>query len=270
MWIWSRNSPLWHDSCLHLAAVTRCSGHLEVQRGHLFMKHTISLELRRVEEGRTIDGVEALRLQTDNGIIGCRFHQARPGNTAGSWVGGAGGGLDGPSGGMYPRLAGKLVPEGIASRRLHYRRPNDLDACVLDTLLGIAYLGARGRPRVALVGHAFGGAVVITAGAESPEVVAVAALPSQTYGTGAVSALSPKPLLLLHGSADDVLPDLCSRDLHRRAGQPKEIKPYPRCGHGLDECRDQVDRDLTSWLLRVLGKGPSYVWGRGSTGRPEA
>ncbi|HSK79355.1 MAG TPA: alpha/beta hydrolase [Thermoanaerobaculia bacterium] len=222
------------------------------------MKHTISLELRRVEEGRTTDGVEALRLHTtDGGMIDCRFHQARPGNAAVLWVGGAGGGLDGPAGGMYPRLAGKLVPEGIASLRLHYRRPNDLDACVLDTLLGVAYLGARGRPRVALAGHSFGGAVVITAGAESPEVVAVAALSSQTYGTGTVGVLSPRPLLLLHGSADEVLPDLCSRDLHRRAGQPKEIKLYPRCGHGLDECRDEVDRDLAGWLLRVLGRGLS-------------
>lgn len=222
------------------------------------MKHTISLELRRVEKGRTVDGVEALRLHTtDGGTIECRFHQARPGDAAVIWVGGAGGGLDGPAGGMYPRLAGKLVPEGVASLRLHYRRPNDLDACVLDTLLGIAYLGARGRTRVALVGHSFGGAVVVTAGAESPEAVAVAALSCQTYGTGAVGALSPRPLLLLHGSADEILPDLCSRDLYRRAGQPKEIKLYPRCRHGLDECRDEVDRDLTGWLLRALGKGSS-------------
>lgn len=219
-------------------------------------QHTMSLELRQIEEGRTLDGVEALRLHTDGGVLECRFHQARPGNAAVLWVGGAGGGLDGPAGGMYPRLAGKLVPDGIASLRLHYRHPNDLDACVLDTLLGVDYLGARGRPRVALVGHSFGGAVVITAGAESPEVAAVAALSSQTYGTGAVGALSPRPLLLLHGRADEILPDLCSRDLFRRAGQPKEIKLYPRCRHGLDECRDRVDQDLLDWLHQVLGRGP--------------
>jgi alpha-beta hydrolase superfamily lysophospholipase len=216
------------------------------------MRYEVSLELHAVEQGPTIDGVEEVRLVTDDGVIDCRFHPAAVGSAAVIWVGGAGGGLDGPAGGLYPRLAGRLVPEGIASLRLHYRRPNDLEECVLDTLLGVAYLGTRGRARVALVGHSFGGAVVIAASVESPAVVAVAALSSQTYGTRHVSRLSPRPLLLLHGDSDEVLPASCSHDLYRRAGEPKEMTLYPGCRHGLDECREEVDRDLLGWLRRVL------------------
>jgi hypothetical protein len=30
---------------------------------------------------------------------------------------------------------------------------------------------------------------------------------------------------------------------------------YPGCRHGLDECRDRLDQDLTDWIVRVLEKG---------------
>jgi hypothetical protein len=185
--------------------------------------HRLSLELRAAEQGSTVEGVEHLVLQTDAGPIPCRLHTAREGNSAVLWVGGAGGGLDGPAGGLYPRLAVRLVRDNIASLRLHYRQPGHLHACVLDTLLGIVYLGTRGSTRVALAGHSFGGAVVITAGALSPAVVGVAALSSQTYGTEAVGAVSPRPFLLMHGTADGVLPDTCSRNLYQRAGEPKRL-----------------------------------------------
>ena len=211
-----------------------------------------SLELRDVEAGPELGGVEQLTLKTDAGDIPCRFHQAQEGSAAVLWVGGAGGGLDGPAGGMYPRLAAQLARQGIASLRLHYRLPNRLSDCVLDTLAGVACLRQRGRTRVALVGHSFGGAVVISAGSISDETVGVAALSSQTQGTSRVGALSPRPLLLMHGSADQALPDTCSRDLYSRAMQPKRLLLYPGCRHGLDECCDEVDRDLLGWLRDVL------------------
>jgi pimeloyl-ACP methyl ester carboxylesterase len=217
------------------------------------MSRTLTLELLGVEHERDVGGAEAVRLRTDAGVIHARFHDPAKGDAAVVWVGGAGGGLYGPAGGLYARLAERLVPHGIASLRLDYRRPNDLVPCVLDTLAGMAYLEGRERTRVVLVGHSFGGAVVVTAGVASERVVAVAALSSQTYGTSAVDALSPRPLLLMHGQNDQVLPDYCSRDVFRRARQPKEILLYPGCGHGLDECREQVDADLLAWLRRVLG-----------------
>jgi cephalosporin-C deacetylase-like acetyl esterase len=216
------------------------------------MSQTLSQELQAVDQGPVVQGVATLRFRTDGGMFNARFHEAPEGQAAVIWMGGAGGGLDGPAGGMYPRLAEKLVADRIASLRLDYRHPNELDDCALDVLTGVVYLESMGRTRVALVGHSFGGAVAITAGVESSEVVAVAALSSQTFGTGAVAHLSPRPLLLLHGNDDEVLPDACARDVYDRARQPKEMRLYPGCRHGLDECRDKVDQDLLAWLRKVL------------------
>jgi pimeloyl-ACP methyl ester carboxylesterase len=97
---------------------------------------------------------------------------------------------------------------------------------------------------------------VITVGAASDAVIAVAALSSQTRGTEAAAALSPRPLLVIHGTADEVLPDSCGQDIHRRAHQPKELILYSGCGHGLDQCREALDRDLMGWFERVLDLGP--------------
>ena len=199
------------------------------------------------------EGVEALTLNTNQGGIVARLHPAAAGAPAVVWVGGAGGGLDGPAWGMYPRLAERLVAQGVASLRLHYRHPNELEECVMDTLLGAEYLAQQcGYRHVALVGHSFGGAVVIAAGALSPTVTAVVAMSSQTYGTDLAPRVSPRPLLLVHGTADEILPDACSRNIFERAQQPKELRLYPGCRHGLDECRDQVDEDVVNWLVRQL------------------
>ena len=199
-----------------------------------------------MEEG----GAERLGLRTNAGDIECRLHRAA-GGAAILWVFGAGGGLGGPAGGLYTRLAGHLRPHDITSLELDYRRPGHLKECVRDVMLGIGYLSGQGKSRVVLVGHSFGGAVVITAGAVSDYVVAVAALSSQSYGVGSVRELSPKPLLLIHGTHDEVLPDVCSRNLYEQAGEPKELILYPGCLHGLDQCREELDRDLLRWLEGV-------------------
>lgn len=209
--------------------------------------------LESVTPHPSLDGVEELTLNTSSGGIAARLHPAAAGAPAVVWVGGAGGGLDGPAMGMYPRLARQLAEQGMASLRLHYRRPGQLDACVADTLLGIRYLveqrGARG---VALVGHSFGGAVVIAAAVRSAAVTTVVALSSQTFGTDLVAQVSPRPLLLVHGAADEVLPAASSRNIFARARQPKELRIYPGCRHGLDQCRAEVDQDVLRWLTEQL------------------
>ncbi len=209
------------------------------------------LDVRRasVDDG----GVESLELLTDRGAIACRMQDALAGDAAVLWVFGAGGGFHGPAGGLYDRLGARLAPEGLASFQVAYRRPADLPDCVLDVLAALDYLAGRGRTRVVLVGHSFGGAVVISAGIASETVIAVAALSSQTAGTSAAARLAPRPLLLAHGTEDEILPDQCSRDIYARAADPKRLILYPGCRHGLDACRDALDADLGAWLRDVVG-----------------
>lgn len=208
------------------------------------------LDVQRVPEN---PGKDRVQLVTDRGSIECRFHPAEAGDAAILWVFGAGGGLGGPAGGLYTRLGERLQARGVASLELAYRIPGALAECVLDTLLGLAWLEQEGRTRIVLVGHSFGGAVVISAAHVAQFVIGVAALSSQTAGTSAVGNLAPRPLLFVHGEADEVLPVACSLDLHARAKEPKRLILYPECRHGLDECRDALDSDLVEWLEDIVG-----------------
>ena len=200
-----------------------------------------------------------LTLATDRGEIATYYHpllpESKPGPAAVVWVGGAGGGFDGPAGGLYRDLAATLLRYGISSLRLHYRHPNDLAECVTDVLVALAWLADEGVQRVALVGHSFGGAVVIAAGALSPLVALVVPLSSQTYGAELVDQLSPRRLLLVHGSADTVLPDRCSIQLYALAGEPKELVLYPGTGHGLDEVHAEIRALLEDRIARSLTPG---------------
>src|SRR5947209_6771277 len=84
--------------------------------------------------------VWAVTLRTNRGDVETRYHPA-PGAAQGAvWVGGAGGGLDGPARGLYPEACRRLQHQHVAGLRLHYRRPNHLEECVLDTLLGVEFL----------------------------------------------------------------------------------------------------------------------------------
>lgn len=219
-------------------------------------KEIIKLELLEIQQEPAVDGVEEVRLRTNDGMIPCRYHTTRNGDSAVLWVFGSGGGLRGPAGGLYERLAGRLAPDNIASLRLDYRKPGRLIDCVLDVLLGIGFLRNQGARRITLVGHSFGGSVVINAGVASPAVVAVAALSTQMTGADDIAELSPRPVLLMHGTSDDVLSDIGSRRLFELAEEPKELVLYPGCGHGLDECRDKIDEDLMAWLRRVTPAEP--------------
>lgn len=165
---------------------------------------------------------------------------------------GAGGGLGGPAGGLYTRLGRQFREYGTASLELDYRHAGVLEDCIPDVLIGLAYLESLGKSQIALVGHSFGGAVVINAGVISDAVIAVAALSSQTAGTQAIGKLSPKPVILIHGEKDEILPLACSRGLYARAGEPKELILYPDCFQGLDQCREALDRYLSRRLRDVL------------------
>jgi len=182
------------------------------------------------------------------------FHPAERAYRGIIWVCGALGGFDGPSFGIFATLSQELIKEGIGSLRLSYRLPGDFDQCVLDVLVGVRFLQQKGIDNIALVGHSFGGAVVIMAGTMSPQVRAVVGLSSQTYGAHRVSELSPRPLLLIHGKRDRNLPVRCSQHIYEWAKEPKELVIYKGNGHFLRECHQELQSLLKDWLVAKLGQ----------------
>ena len=106
---------------------------------------------------------------------------------------------------------------------------------------------------VGLVGHSFGGAVVVIAGAVSPAAVTVVTLATQSHGTDLVVELAPKPLLVLHGTSDTVLPPAASVSVYRRAGNPKELALFDGAGHVLDEAAVEVFERVHGWFVEHLG-----------------
>jgi alpha/beta superfamily hydrolase len=211
------------------------------------VKHSL-IEVRRLpldtKQTRVI-------LKNTKGDIEGIFHQAE-GAAGIVWVSGSLGGLDGPSFGIFKTLSAALVKYRISSLRLNYRLPGDFDQCVYDVLVGVNFLKQSGLDNIALVGHSFGGAVVIMAATMSTEVKAVVGLSSQTYGTQRVSELSPKPLLLIHGVRDRNLPVRSSWHIFERAKEPKEIVIYKGSGHFLRECHQELYELLRSWLIDKL------------------
>ena len=205
-------------------------------------------------EGETGRG---LSFRTNRGEIPAIIHRtpspaAPSGGLAVIWVCGARGGFGGPASGMYARLAERFLNKGITSLRLNYRQPNVLPECVLDLLAGIAMLKGTGHQPVVLVGHSFGGAVVIAAGVASSHVQGVVSLSPQTHGAGMAGKLSPKPLLVVHGKSDSRLPYSCAVEIHDWAQEPKQLVLYEGAEHRLDECKDELESLLLEWIPTTL------------------
>ncbi len=170
-------------------------------------------------------------------------------------VGGADGGFDGPAEAIYPTLAEDLAVLGVGALRLDFRIhkfPNDVEEAVHDLLGGIAYLAGEGVERIGLLGHSFGGAVVIEAGVRSTGVTCVATLATQTAGAQRVAELAPVPLLLAHGLDDRRLTPECSRTLHGMAGEPRELVLFPGATHSLRQVRAELRTLLLDWFRARL------------------
>jgi hypothetical protein len=192
-----------------------------------------------------------IEIATPHGAVWGVFHPAEGTKSAVVMVSGALGGVAGPSG-AYPALAGRLQVAGIAALRLDYREPENMNECVYDLDAGLDELRRRGVKRFALVGWSFGGAVVISSGVAHSDVLGVATLASQTAGAAAVSRLAPRSLLLLHGTADQVLPDWCSRYLYEEAGEPKRLVLCEGDGHEFSRSHAEVVQLLFEWAGALL------------------
>jgi pimeloyl-ACP methyl ester carboxylesterase len=172
-------------------------------------------------------------------------------------VSGAGGGVSGPAG-IYPSLADKIaLLLSIPCIRLDYREPARTPYCVADMQASFDYLrDTFGSTRFVIVGWSFGGSPCFTVAAREPTRVAgVATVASQTARTEGVFALSPRPLLLLHGEEDHVLAPSCSKTLFNQYGGAgdREMKLFPGDDHGLTRHAPQVERKLFGFVIKCLG-----------------
>lgn len=214
----------------------------------------LDMEVFDITEDEARDGYIPLTIETSRGDIACRFYEVPNAVSAVIWVGGVGGGFDSPAKDLYPRLCADLQARGIASLRIQYRQPTELEECVLDVLAGLGVLGSEDINALALVGHSLGGAVVIQAGTASDAVRAVVTLATQSYGAADVVDDLPEDcaILLAHGSADPVLPPESSEYVYSLAHEPRRLLIYEGAGHVLDEVADQVTEAVREFLIAQL------------------
>ncbi|HZH39133.1 MAG TPA: dienelactone hydrolase family protein [Bacillales bacterium] len=210
---------------------------------------------------KILDGADS-----DGDKIDCRYYKTghQWGSAAVILVGGVGGGWNSPAKGLYNRLSHKLAKDDeMNTLRIRFRYPTNLEECIVDVLAGIEFLTqAERKTSIGLVGHSFGGAVVISSAALAKDFVkTVVTLATQSYGTQGISKLEENecPILLIHGNSDDVLSSYCSSYVYTKAKEPKQLLLYDNAGHSLDEVADKVFHRVHEWLGQNLNRSGSIL-----------
>ena len=161
---------------------------------------------------------------------------------------GAMGGFSGPARAMYLELADRAVARDRGAIIVDYRKPGDLDRSLLDVAATVDWSMREGGRRFALVGHSFGGAVAVQAGAMlSNHCAAVVTLSTQSAGCQVANQLGDIPLLLLHGDRDEVLTPDNSAMVRMMAGYG-DFRIIEGAGHGLESARDELIALLDEWI----------------------
>jgi pimeloyl-ACP methyl ester carboxylesterase len=192
-------------------------------------------------------------LDTNRGRVECRYYHIPGEKKAVIFVGGIDGGFDSPAKNLYTKLSQNLSLRKMSSLRLQYRYPSDLVESALDVLAGITFLERFGIEEIALVGHSFGGAVVIQAAAAAPEIVkTVVTLASQAQGAEAVSYLEETSILLIHGNNDKIFPTHSSTYIYDLANGPKELLFFDDTSHSLQESAKEVYDIVEHWLIEKM------------------
>ncbi|MDA0269961.1 MAG: alpha/beta hydrolase [Chloroflexi bacterium] len=215
---------------------------------------TLSIKGVRARQSPDAEGEVEVELDTTRGNITLDMTVAEGSTGVAVFLGGAGGGSTGPAEGIYVRVGHMLVPRGISSVRVRYREAGEWEECLADALAACSFLKGIGAQQVVMVGHSFGGAVAIKAGEMSAMATAVCSMSTQRFGTFEVEQLG-KPLLLIHGSRDEVLDKAASEDVFERAVDPKRLVILPGGTHSLREHTDEVYDLLMDFVTANITKG---------------
>jgi alpha/beta superfamily hydrolase len=197
-------------------------------------------------------GLEHHELFTTSGLLTVLWHGPPDAEAVLVACGGAMGGLLGPADGLYHDLGVVLAADGIGTLRVGYRAPGELAGCTLDVAAALQLAERTGAERAVTMGHSFGGAVAVRVGAALPEVVTgVVTLATQSAGCEVAGGLAGRPLLLVHGDADELLPPECSVIVRELAGAG-EVVVVPGAGHLLREAGDLLRERLPEWVRSRL------------------
>ena len=200
-------------------------------------------------------GLRHIETYTMEGLLGILWHGPDWSEDAVLLCGGGMGGFLGPGEALYPWLGDHLAERGMATLRVDYRRPNHLEACVLDVCAAADLASQRGATRFVVIGHSFGGAVAVnTALALPSHVKGVVTLATQSAGCEPAAGLGDRPFLLVHGDADEILSAECSVVVQALAGSG-QVVIVPGDGHLLDGAGPWLRRVLPDWVAEALGGG---------------
>jgi alpha/beta superfamily hydrolase len=201
------------------------------------------------EEVQVTATLRHVEVYTPEGLLTLLWHGDPRAENVVLMCGGAMGGLLGPAGGVYHALGEAFAEEGIGTIRVGYRKPNHLPKCVHDLAAAADLANRFGARRFVTVGHSFGGAVAIQAGAILGEHCrGVVTLATQSAGCEQAGQLGETPLLLLHGERDELLPPETSGIVQMLAGHG-EVVSFPNAGHLLTEAADEIRARLMTWIL---------------------
>jgi dienelactone hydrolase len=108
-----------------------------------------------------------------------------------------------------------------------------------------------------MIGWSFGGSPCFTVAAQEPDRVrGIATVASQRADTEGVSKLSPRPLLLLHGTDDTCVSQACSEGLYRAYGGTgsRELRLFGGDDHGLTKNAVEVETLIFTFAARCFGR----------------
>lgn len=161
-----------------------------------------------------------------------------------------GGALAGPFH-LFDDLAARVQRSGASVLQLE-RCSDTLDGRLVCLLSALTALRRQGVQRMALIGWHTGASLAIAAGSASDDVTGVAALAPDATAADLVAEVSPRRLLLMHGSHDVVVSSAISRLLYARAADPKELVIFPGEQHDFSVFHEEALDKLTAWTRSLL------------------
>jgi pimeloyl-ACP methyl ester carboxylesterase len=199
-------------------------------------------------EAELAPGLRLLESYTMEGMLKLLWHGDPSAEEVVVLLGGGMGGFLGPAHGLYLDLGRRLAADGYGVIGVDYRRPSKLEPSLLDAAATVDWAMTAGARRFLTVGHSFGGAVAVQcAVALGGHCAGVVTLATQSAGCEAAQLLGDTPLLLVHGTADEILGPDNSAMVRAMAGGG-DLRVIPGAGHQLDQAAEELRSLLLEWI----------------------